>query len=309
MAGGATQSPSYPEQLLHDLKDYMVDFIEKTREEYVFDVDGVQLYPWGAGSQLAPIPALFVDAVANHAPLQTLDYMIRDGAGPPTLTAMSVVKLVASSPPCRAVDGCGCWRCTRMPRVMRDMARAAADAIRVITTTTEDGETILRVASRIHEFDTVKSLLDMGADPNEHNNPRNTTLLHEVMRDREPHDTMEFVLTDTMDLLLRAGADIEAEEAVYGSPICLAVRRHLPRCAKMLMAAGARTCRQNIDGRTALGLAICLGNMDLARVFLQEGADVDLMSKREWEECRIVARQKRARDIWRILAASAHAHK
>lgn len=297
----------YAETLLHDLEARVIEDIGCTIEGQFPGDDPLFPIPYMLGDTFTTVPVRFVDAVANRVPVQSIDDLLCITTPPPTLAAQSAVTLVVSSPPCTAKGGCGCWRCIRLPHVMRRMAQAAADVIRVITTTVdeENNQTILQATCCANDINAVGSLLAMGADPNARADEEQYTPLHEAMNGSPFRPLGEPHKMHIVDMLLRAGADPEMEAGDDGSPLCFAVRRRLPLCAKMLVDAGARPDRQNQDGHTALGLYITMGSFDMARVFLRGGADVDLMSHREWTLCIAAARRARANDIVDVLNARA----
>lgn len=107
----------------------------------------------------------------------------------------------------------------------------------------------------------------LGIDPQENGN----TPLHFAV-----HGNPEFV-----ELLLEKGADVNVKSFVYGygmtplySTIKYACRDH-KRIAKMLIDNGADMDASGENGNVALHLAACSGNIEIVELLLSQGADVN----------------------------------
>lgn len=80
---------------------------------------------------------------------------------------------------------------------------------------------------------------------------------------------------DTVKLLIDLGAQVDAQEAKYGTALASAAYAGNIDTYKMLLAEGARV--SELGGRygCALGAAAATGNIEVARMLIQDGADVN----------------------------------
>ena len=78
-----------------------------------------------------------------------------------------------------------------------------------------------------------------------------------------------------VDALLARGADPNATNLYGSSPLSEAVKIADPVLVEKLLAAGADPEAPNADGQTALMLAARAGALDVARLLLEHGADVN----------------------------------
>ncbi|RKK89689.1 hypothetical protein BFJ68_g16647 [Fusarium oxysporum] len=124
----------------------------------------------------------------------------------------------------------------------------------------------------IADKDTLHYLLKAGADSNEHNRTR----VHR-WNNRSPLQTaVEFGNLDIIDLLLHAGAHINAPPALFGGATALqiaAIQGNLG-LAKLLLDLGARINARGARqcGRTALEGAAEHGKLDMLQLLLHSGA-------------------------------------
>lgn len=78
-----------------------------------------------------------------------------------------------------------------------------------------------------------------------------------------------------IDLLLRAGAELEARDAEGMTPLLLAAGAGREYTLRTLLAKGAEAKVVDSQGRTALHLAVSGGNAAVVRALLEAGADPD----------------------------------
>ncbi len=118
-------------------------------------------------------------------------------------------------------------------------------------------------------FDTLKLLIEKGADVNAHNDFDATALLWAA---RDPEKAR---------LLVERGADVNARSKQGRTPLMLAslLQGGAPTVA-MLLAKGAAVNVQDGRGDTALGLAATIGEVEIMRLLLAGGADPSVRNSR-----------------------------
>ena len=77
---------------------------------------------------------------------------------------------------------------------------------------------------------------------------------------------------ETIDYLVRHGADTEAHDENGDTPLLIAIRQGNHKLAKHLVNAGADVTVRDADGKTALQIANSLGLRDIALLLRRNGA-------------------------------------
>jgi Ankyrin repeats (3 copies)/Ankyrin repeat len=118
-------------------------------------------------------------------------------------------------------------------------------------------DTALHAAAAGHRLDIAKLLLDAGADPNSAQNHRRSRPLHyaadgyivcELWNEKNQ--------VAMIRLLLKAGAEIDAQDKNGATPLHRAVRTRCAAAVKCLLDAGADATIKNKPGSTAFHLAV-----------------------------------------------------
>ncbi|KAF4517726.1 hypothetical protein B566_EDAN013404 [Ephemera danica] len=107
--------------------------------------------------------------------------------------------------------------------------------------------------------------------------------------------------------LLRHGADVNHQDAVYGdSPLHTSARYGHAGVTRILISARCRASDQNKNGDTALHIAAAMGRRKLTRILLEAGCDKSLKNK-QGETSRDIATRKDLTEILAILNVPAAA--
>ena len=135
-----------------------------------------------------------------------------------------------------------------------------------------DGQTPLYWAIKMGICKTTERLLAAGADYNKVDNVRKCPL----------HMAIHACL-HCMELLLRAGADVDARNQHSSTVLHYAAAANAAykplNFTVTLVDAGAEINAENQDGRTALDYALEEGNQDVAEYLIKRGADPDLRDR------------------------------
>jgi ankyrin repeat protein len=127
------------------------------------------------------------------------------------------------------------------------------------------GNSLLMHAVLYGNADTVKLLLERGADANATNNAGATPLL----RAAGNHDKIK--------LLIKHGANVNARSALGNTPLLVAARaRGSAKSVELLLKHGAEINATNNFGATALMAAAASGELDTVRLLVKRGADVNV---------------------------------
>ena len=167
--------------------------------------------------------------------------------------------------------------------VVERLLKAGVDAN---TLTTEEGETALMTASRVGNLEAVKTLLDRGANPSARESYKGQTAL--MWAASEGHaDVIKLLLAKGADSkILSDNRDTTLPKLPAGSPtapvsrggltaLSFAARQGQIEAVNALLAGGTDINQKDIDGHTALVLAILNKHHDLAQVLIGKGADVN----------------------------------
>jgi ankyrin repeat protein len=147
------------------------------------------------------------------------------------------------------------------------LARGANPRVR---SGTEAGHTPLHVAAEYNQLDAVRVLLDAGVAADIPNNWRQTPLYQLAMLGHARPAEIAIV-----DLLVEAGADVNAQDRKGFAPIHVAARRANLPFLRHLIARGARLDTRTHDGAAPLDYAVYRRKWDSARVLVSGGADVN----------------------------------
>ncbi|ERE91163.1 DNA-binding protein RFXANK-like isoform 2 [Cricetulus griseus] len=126
---------------------------------------------------------------------------------------------------------------------------ATLDCDNLINKPDERGFTPLIWASAFGEIETVRFLLDWGADP------------HILAKERESALSLASMggYTDIVRLLLEQDVDINTYDWNGGTPLLYAVRGNHVKCVEALLARGADLTTEADSGYTPMDLAVALG--------------------------------------------------
>jgi len=119
------------------------------------------------------------------------------------------------------------------------------------------GDTALHLAAAGHRTEMVRLFLDAGADVNVPGKHRNATPLHYaadgsvISPDWDPKQQVK-----TIQLLLKSGANINAQDKNGATPLHRAVRTRCSAAVKMLLESGANAMIKNKPGSTPFHLAV-----------------------------------------------------
>uniref|UniRef100_A0A8C5RM61 Regulatory factor X associated ankyrin containing protein n=1 Tax=Laticauda laticaudata TaxID=8630 RepID=A0A8C5RM61_LATLA len=114
----------------------------------------------------------------------------------------------------------------------------------------ERGFTPLMWASAFGEIETVRSMLEWGADP------------HILAKERESALSLASTggYTGIVTLLLEKAVDINTYDWNGGTPLLYAVRGNHVKCVEALLARGADLTTEADSGYTPMDLAVALGH-------------------------------------------------
>lgn len=138
-----------------------------------------------------------------------------------------------------------------------------------IETRDRRGATPLMHAAAFGNIETLRLLLDTGADVNARNDFDATALLW-CARDPE-----------RVRLLVERGADVNAQSKQGRTPLMVAsLRRGGADSVELMLAKGAGVNSKDSRGDSAIGLAASIGDVRIMRRLLAAGADVNAVNKR-----------------------------
>ncbi|KAM9515971.1 DNA-binding protein RFXANK isoform 1-T1 [Guaruba guarouba] len=120
----------------------------------------------------------------------------------------------------------------------------------------ERGFTPLIWAAAFGEIETVRHLLEWGADP------------HALAKERESALSLASMggYTDIVTLLLERNVDINIYDWNGGTPLLYAVRGNHVKCVEALLARGADLTEEADSGYTPMDLAVALGHKKVQQV-------------------------------------------
>ena len=151
--------------------------------------------------------------------------------------------------------------------VLRDLSEHLELSTANINDIDSSGRTALSWAARRGDANATKILLSYGADPNK-GNVHNVAPLHHAVGARNP---------SCISLLIEAGADVDQRDARMQAPLhYAALYRDNPAFVEAVLAANADVNTQAFEGCTPLTNAATRNHSNLARYFLNHGADIEL---------------------------------
>jgi len=136
--------------------------------------------------------------------------------------------------------------------------------------------TPLTIAIGMHFTNTVKELIDLGADVNKPGAP-------------DP----------------AADGSTETNDSTPRLPLNIAIRREYPDVLKLLLAAKADVNAKDADGSTALTTAASVGNWDFATQLLEAGADVNAADAKGMSALLYAAAAANEKQVAALLARNA----
>jgi serine/threonine protein kinase len=151
----------------------------------------------------------------------------------------------------------------------------------------------LIIAARNGEIDTVKKLIDGGADVNVKGKMGETPLIRASTAGR----------TDVIKELLAAGADINARDNEGKTALMDLFWWGRTDVVKILLAAGADVNARDNDGKTALMYAASYGRADSVKELLAAGADASLKDE-DGKTAFMHAVESRRNDVVELLKAA-----
>ncbi|GAB2232518.1 hypothetical protein Droror1_Dr00011555 [Drosera rotundifolia] len=134
----------------------------------------------------------------------------------------------------------------------------------------ESGRTALHVAASKGNQECVSLLLDYGADPNCRDGEGSVPLWEAILGG---HEGVE-------KLLASYGATIKA--GAVGEFACKAAELNNLNLLKKIVNHGGDVTLTNANGTTALHLAVCEGNVEIAKYFLDNGANIYCPDAHGW---------------------------
>lgn len=153
--------------------------------------------------------------------------------------------------------------CGRVKALLKEdagLAQATATNARYepgITHWIYTGDTALHVAAAGHRVEIVKTLLAAGADPSAAQNHRRSQPLHYAADGHVTSDSWNpRQQVRTIELLLKAGGDLQARDKNGATPLHRAVRTRCASAVQCLLDAGSNATLRNKPGSTAFHLAV-----------------------------------------------------
>ncbi|MBN2315462.1 MAG: ankyrin repeat domain-containing protein [Sedimentisphaerales bacterium] len=142
-----------------------------------------------------------------------------------------------------------------------------------------DGETALLLAAKAGQTDTVRLLLEAGANINAKDD-RGQNALHVMLDIRNASNNRYRLSKDTLELLLAKGADVNAKDNDGRTPLHLAAESADREIVALLLDKGADiNAKEDKSGFTALHYAARLGKRNIAELLIARGADIHANDK------------------------------
>jgi ankyrin repeat protein len=262
------------------------------------------------------IDEAFVAAVKGNQP-EIARFLKDKISNPPDIASRALLEIVDSG-----------------ARVNTDSVKFLLDLGADINTRAEDGDTLLvRSLRQRGQPELLRMLLAHGADVNRKGSEGQTALMVAVVRDVELveilleqgarvndsadggetalHFAAAYGSTDTIKVLLDAGADVNAICACQGQPytgggtaLFEAVHYAHYRAVEVLIANGADVNRKNSAGQSTLIIAAERGFTDIARALLKAGARAADTDK-DGHSAETLARRGKHSEIVELLQAAA----
>ena len=147
-----------------------------------------------------------------------------------------------------------------------DAVKLLVEAGAKVCATDSQGDTCLILAANFGHTDIVRYLAGLKEVDVNYHGRNNDTALHSAVDDGH---------RDVVEVLVDAGADIEAQDSTGDTPLHVAGEKGELAILKMLLKAGARVCATDNTGDTCLILAAYFGHTETVR-YLVGLPDVDV---------------------------------
>lgn len=154
-----------------------------------------------------------------------------------------------------------------------------------------EGATPLSLAALQGQLGIIRLLLANGAD---------------VEAGSPLHDAIENGDEDCIDVLMAAGASIDASNDLGQTPLMMAVRHGRVAIIDRLLKAGAAIEARDVGGRQALWYAIGSQSPDIIQRFLEEGSDIEARDGMGWTPLAYAATKGHEAAIPILLAAGSN---
>jgi len=178
-----------------------------------------------------------------------------------------------------------------------DIAIVLVDAGADVNLKSSHGFTPLFIAAENKHKPVVEYLLSKGARVNEKNGPHELTAIYKACADG---------LLDIVTVLVNAGADLNLKSTEGFSPLFAAVQNKHKPVVEYLLSKGARVDEKNgPKGVSALYRACFDGSLDIAKVLVDAGADVNLKSTEGFTPLYIAVGNKRKPLVEYLLSKGA----
>jgi ankyrin repeat protein len=126
----------------------------------------------------------------------------------------------------------------------------------LLRATSPDGMTPLHLAAHFGQRDTAAALLNLGADP--------AALMANALANTPMHAAAAGGQHALVELLVRAGAPVDARDGAGNTPLIVAAANGLVESVRLLLAKGADPAARNAQGRPALDFAEERGEEEVA---------------------------------------------
>jgi len=131
----------------------------------------------------------------------------------------------------------------------------------------------LQLAAKRGDVEIVRFLLENGADVNATNNLGGTALMSAASRG----------YVEIVKLLLEKGADINAQQTFGSTALMMAAIEGQTNSVELLLDKGADINAKNPNGMTALMFAASAGHTDTVELLLDKGADINAEATNGWD--------------------------
>ncbi|WP_298892647.1 ankyrin repeat domain-containing protein [uncultured Psychroserpens sp.] len=148
-------------------------------------------------------------------------------------------------------------------------------------------------------------LINAGADLNAKDIQGISPLLSSLMNPSVSFPEEE--ICKQVKLILDAGADINSTDNYGNTTLLIAISFPLRKCVDLILKYYPDVNCQNDNGHTALSLAINIGSIDIVRVLIDLGADIDLVNPHDlWSPLFIATNRGNVRMVEILMEAGAN---
>jgi ankyrin repeat protein len=149
----------------------------------------------------------------------------------------------------------------------------------------------LHLAARCGRAETVRILLEAGADIDAHNGDGKTAL----------YQAVNYYRAETVSILLKAGANIDARDKHGKTALHIAAYQDDNETVSILLEAGANIDACDEHGNTALHIAAYQGRAAIVRILLKAGANIYARDKRNMTALQEATSSDRLKTRLRLL--------